>query len=274
MTEQAYTVLPHDSWGAATAGLVGEVTRMDTVFFTSLVDAAALEALRTQAGRRPEAKPSYTALVLKAISLALRSHPHMNRLVLGGWFRHRPVQLHEVHAVVAVERVLDGIDTVQAGLIRNTDARSLAEIQAELRRLASCSEGDDPRQRLFMRLVRWAPGFLCRCLIGMPRFGPGLWLKHRGGAFALTTVGKYGVDSVSAKWPWPLTFTFGEVKERPMAVNGQVDARQSFYLSMGFQRNLCNGAPAARFFKCIIELLEEGPKEWIDSPELSRPMIR
>lgn len=248
-----YEVLPFDRWASATGGFVYEVGRMDTVFFTSLVDASAIEGLREQ-WLAP--KPSYTAVVLKAISLALQEHPRLNRLVLGGGFRHRPIQLHEVDAVVAVERVRGDEDTVFAGVIRRTDRLPLSDIHAELRRLASSQEQDDPRLRFFMRLVRWAPGWLCRWICGLPRCSPGLWRTHRGGSIALTTVGKYGVDAISAKWPWPLTFTFGEVKERPLAVNGQVVARPGFFLSMGFDRRLCNGAPAARFFKRVIDLLE------------------
>jgi hypothetical protein len=35
-----------------------------------------------------------------------------------------------------------------------------------------------------------------------------------------------------------------------------VVARNSFFLSMGFDRRLCNGAPAARFFHEIARRLE------------------
>jgi pyruvate/2-oxoglutarate dehydrogenase complex dihydrolipoamide acyltransferase (E2) component len=250
-----FDVLAFDRWRSATDGLVGEVVRQDTVFFTSLVDASALDELRRGAILRGEPKPSYTALVIKAISLALKAHAEMNRLVLGGVFRHRPVQLHCVDAVVAVERVRGGEDTVYAGILRATDLKSSGRITWELRKLSSGEEAEDARLALFMRLVRRAPGWLCRLLVGLPRLGPKLWIEHRGGAFALTTVGKYGVDSICAKWPWPLTFTYGEVTRRPVVVGDAVVARNSFFLSMGFDRRLCNGAPAARFFHEIVRRL-------------------
>jgi len=253
--------LPFDRWRSATDGLVGEVVRQDTVFFTSLVDAAALDNLRREQVLAGGTKASYTALVVRAISLALHRHSEMNRLVLGGLFRHRPVQLAGVDAVVAVERVRGGEDTVFAGIVRASDLKSSGQISEELRRLSSEEEADDPRLALFMRLVRRAPGWLCRWLVGLPRFGPGLWIEHRGGAFALTTVGKYGVDSICAKWPWPLTFTYGEVKRRPVVAGDAVVARNSFHLSMGFDRRLCNGAPAARFFQEIVRRLERADLE-------------
>jgi pyruvate/2-oxoglutarate dehydrogenase complex dihydrolipoamide acyltransferase (E2) component len=251
-----YRTLPFDRWRSATDGLVGEVVRQDTVFFTSLVDAAALDNLRREQVLSGGTKASYTALVVRAISLALRRHPAMNRLVLGGLFRHRPVQLAGVDAVVAVERVRGGEDTVFAGIVRASDLKPSGQISEELRRLSSEEEAADPRLALFMRLVRRAPGWLCRLLVGLPRYGPRLWIQNRGGAFALTTVGKYGVDAICAKWPWPLTFTYGEVRKRPVVVGDAVAARNSFFLSMGFDRRLCNGAPAARFFQEIVRRLE------------------
>ncbi|MFH1023181.1 MAG: 2-oxo acid dehydrogenase subunit E2 [Planctomycetota bacterium] len=257
MNRKTHTVLSFDRWRSATDGIVREITQQDTVIFTSTVDASAMDEVRLVRAGHGRTKPSYTGLVIRAISLALRDHPGMNRLVLNGFFRHRPVQLHTVDAVVAVERVRGGEDTVYAGIIRDTDEKTSGEITDALRRLASEEESDDPRLKLFMRLVRWAPGFLCRWLVGAPRFGPKLWVENRGGAFALTTVGKYGVDAISAKWNWPLTFTYGEVKERPLVVDHELVVRNSFFLSMGFNRRLCNGAPAARFFHDIVKRLEE-----------------
>lgn len=250
---ESYRVLPLDRWTSAMAGFVGEVASMDTVTFTSLVDASALAEAREQV--KNGVKPTYTALVVKGISLALREHPALNRLVLGGLYRYRPVQLYPVDAVVAVER--DHGETVYATIVRDTDSTSAEEITAELRHMATCSDDKEPRLRMFRQLVRWLPGWLFRWLCGLPRWSPRMWRQHRGGAFALTTVGKYGVDAIQAKWPWPLTFTFGEVAKRPMVVNDQVLPRLSFYLTMSWHRQLCNGAPAARFFHTVCRFLEE-----------------
>ncbi len=262
--ERTHRILPKDRWRAATYGFIKEIVSADVVVFTSLVDAAELKGLRARCAERGYAKPSWTALVVKSISVALSRHPDLNRLLLGGPLRHRPVQLDEVHAVVAVERVRDGEDTVYAQILRNTDNKPIWTLSEELRRTSELEEQDDPRLKLFMNLVRKLPGPFARGLLSAPRWSPGQWLKHRGGSFALTTVGKYGVDSVFVKWPWPLSFTFGEVKERAMVVDGLVQARPSFFLSLAWNRELTNGAPAARFFNDIVQYLvraEVSPEE-------------
>lgn len=250
-----YQVLPLDRWRAATSGFVREIVRADVVVFTGLIDASALVGLRADCAQAGHGKPSWTALVVRAISVVLADHPEMNRLLLRGWFRHRPVQLSEVHAVVAVERVRNGEDTVYAQILRNTDRKSAWELTEEFRKTNASEESDDPRLQLFMKVIRRLPGPIARLILGMPKWTPGQWLQHRGGSFALTTVGKYGVDSVFVKWPWPLSFTFGEVKERPVVVDGVVVARTSFYFSLAWNREISNGAPVARFFNEIVQYL-------------------
>lgn len=250
-----YKILPFDKWRAVTFGFVREIVAADVVVFTALVDAAALEQCRDRFQRIGKAKPSWTAFVVKAISLGLRHHPAMNRLLLWGWFRHRPVQLERVDAVVAVERVRNGEDTVYAQILRDTDRQPVWAISEELAHASRMEEEEDPRLRLFMKLVRTIPSAIGRRILTLPRWSPRSWVKHRGGSFALTTVGKYGIESIFVKWPWPLSFTFGEVAVRPMVIGGSVEPRLSFYLSLAWNRELTNGAPAARFFSEIVQRL-------------------
>jgi pyruvate/2-oxoglutarate dehydrogenase complex dihydrolipoamide acyltransferase (E2) component len=250
-----FEVLAKDRWRAATSGFIKEIVSADVVVFTGLVDATELKALRDKCGKLGLDKPSWTALVVNSISYGLREHPALNRLLLGGLYRHRPVQLSQIHAVVAVERVREGEDTVYAQILRNTGQKHVWQITDELRQASAVDEDDDPRLELFMKLIRKLPGPVARWVLSSPRLSPKQWLEHRGGSFALTTVGKYGVDSVFVKWPWPLSFTFGEVKERPMSVDGNVESRLSFYFSLAWNREHSNGAPMARFFNDIVQHL-------------------
>ena len=72
----------------------------------------------------------------------------------------------------------------------------------------------------------------------------------------ISSPAKYGVDMMVGHWPWPVGFSFGLVKERPVAVDGQVLARPTMTLIMSFDRRLMAGAPAARFFNAVAQALE------------------
>ena len=67
---------------------------------------------------------------------------------------------------------------------------------------------------------------------------------------------KYGVDMLVGNWPWPIGFSFGLVKDRPMVVEGAVVVRPTMMLIMSFDRRLMAGGPAARFFNAVAQSLQ------------------
>jgi pyruvate/2-oxoglutarate dehydrogenase complex dihydrolipoamide acyltransferase (E2) component len=67
---------------------------------------------------------------------------------------------------------------------------------------------------------------------------------------------KYGIDQIVVDQIWPLTVSFGWVKERPYVVDGEVTARKTMPLFIIFDRRIMAGAPSARFFNRLAEILE------------------
>ena len=254
----AFHVLPRNPYFEVLGGLNFENAGDNKVCMISEVDLSSIERLRARGG----IKPTYTAWLAKAIALGLRKHPHANRFPLVLPFWRRIVQLHDVHVSVAVERDRPGMEqAVFVGTLRDTDNKALSEITSDLRALARATPENCPRWRTFNRLVETLPGFLARWIVSIPRWSASMWVEHRGGAAMISSPAKYGVDTMIGNWPWPLGFSFGLVKERPMVVNGQVVARPTMALTMSFDRRLMGGAPAARFFKCIVDILEHADVE-------------
>ncbi len=232
--------------------------RQDTVAFSKLVDLTSVEALRRserEAGRR---NSSYTAHVIKAISLTLRDHPEVNRVPFNRLFLRRLIQLREVHAVVGVERELLGEDIATPTVLRNADRLRVADISAELAVRARCDVSQDSTQMKFALLLRYLPGWLNERLIALPGKWPILWMKYNGGSFLLTSPAKYGVDAIFVKSLWPMTFSFGLVQERPVARGGHVEVRPTTTLTLNWHRHLATGAVMARFFGALTARLERG----------------
>jgi hypothetical protein len=110
---------------------------------------------------------------------------------------------------------------------------------------------------LAQSLIQKLPCRLARWIFSLPRWFPKMWVEHRGGAVMISSPAKYGVDVMVGAWPWPLGFSFGLVKERPVALAGAVAVRPTMMLTMSFDRRLMGGAPAARFFHTVCRFLEE-----------------
>lgn len=266
-----YEIEPRNRFLSAIASISDFELRRpgNTVIFLSEVDLTEVEEVRAKAATAGLRKPSYTAFVIKAVAFALREFPYANRrMTRWSLFGPRIQKFNRIDAAVLIERELPEAPMVAfVDMIRDADQASLTEITEQLHRLATSDETNNEQWRSFRTIIQRLPRYLAGWVLRLPVLFPSLWVRYRGGAFAVSSPAKYGVDVVTAMWPWPIGISFGLVKLRPMVVDRQVKPRPGFVLTLNFDRRLMAGAQAARFFKRITDLLEH--PETISAPELS-----
>ncbi len=229
------------------------------------IDATAMDCVRQKLLETHGVKPSYTALIIKAVSISLAEFPYANRAILGPFFFRRMIQFNNMDITIAMEKNVPQAEAVVlADTIRDVDSKSLNIITNELQSLSKADMADSSRWKLFFTLLSRVPVFLSMWILRSPQFLPVQWVKHRGGACFVNSPAKYGVDFVVADMIWPLTVMFGWVKERPIAIDGKVEVRKTTPLSIIFDRRIMAGAPAARFFNRLAEILENAEEELMD----------
>lgn len=227
------------------------------VTMVSEIDVTALEALRQSARRIGQRPPSFTSLVIKAAAVIMEKNPQANRAILGLPFFKKLYQFQNTDISVAVEKNLPGLPgQAFATPIKNTLGKSLDEITSELRDLAACDETTNKSYGLFLRILNKVPRPLSLWLINSPFWFPALWAKHKGCACWVNAPSKSGADLVMTTWPWPITFSFGVVKNRPMVVGDQLQVRLTMPVVMVFDRRIMGGGPAGRIFAQFKEILE------------------
>ncbi len=247
----------------AACKLVDEIVPRNYLHFLVELDASGMDRMRNLAKRENRMPPTYTAFVIKAVSTALLEHPHLNCMIQETPFEKRLVRLQEIIATVAVERIHEGLDMVFAAQLEDSARRSLTSLTRQLRSFAQVDINALPEYRRFHALIKWARWLptLVGWLFRLPSLSPKFWRAYRGGSFAVTSPAKYGgCDQVLPPWPWPLTFSFGQVKERPWVLAGRVVVRKTMRLTVTADRRLANGAPLARFSERVRGLLEN-PEE-------------
>jgi hypothetical protein len=237
-----------------------EIRPGHTVSFLAEVDLTEVERLRDRAstGR----KPSYTALVAKAVALAMKEFPYANRRVCRrAWLPFASPRLQAFlrqDVAVAVERDLPGSEsTAFIDILRDADRMDLIEMTEVLRAMATCDVATNKQWRDFSGLIAGLPGWLSALVIRLPWLAPSLWVKYRGGAVLISSPAKYGVDAVIGTWPHPVGISFGLVRLRPVVVHEEIVARPTFHLTLNFDRRVMAGAQSARFFKRITDILED-----------------
>src|SRR4249919_3341030 len=107
-----------------------EVDFSQTVSLISEVDLSEIEKLRDKLGAE---RPSYTALVVKALALALRDFPYANQRIVRGRFfpllSSRIQKFHHSDIAVATERDLPGVTNVASiDILRSAEDLSLSAI--------------------------------------------------------------------------------------------------------------------------------------------------
>ena len=262
---RGFVIEPSNKFFEANRAIVDREMRPGrTVSFLGEVDLTEVQALRSRLAL--DVKPSYTALVVKAVALALRDCPYANRRVCRPrpwpFGRDRLQRFDGRDVAVAMERDIPGAEaTAFIDVIRDADVAPLAEVTRSLRELATADITNNRQWREFSGLITRLPSWLATTLIRLPLSFPKLWVKYRGGAVLVSSPAKYGVDAILGTWPHPLGVSFGLVKLRPVVVRGVVEPRPTFYLTLNFDRRVMAGAQAARFFRRIVERLERAETE-------------
>lgn len=242
----------HTSWAMNKALIPAYMVTM-----VSEVDATVMDQMRSLAKAKGLSVPSFTSLVIKAAALTMKKNPQANRAILGLPFFKKLYQFKNTDISVAVEKSLPNLPgQAYASVVNNTFGKSLEKITQELQDLAVCDETNNKSYRLFMRILKYVPYPFSLLLINAPYWIPSLWPKYRGCACWVNAPSKAGADLVMTTWPWPITFSFGLVKKRPVVVGNELKVRLTMPVVMVFDRRIMGGGPAGRIFAQFKEILE------------------
>ncbi len=195
--------------------------------------------------------------------------------------RKKLVMFDDVDVGLPVEREIGGKRTPIGYVIRGANRKTFLEIHQEIRtvqtRPASPSRGmprwfqaglllPAPLSTLFVALIRAAI-----------RQDPTLTVAL-GGTVGVTSIGMFGKGRSSG---WGLTppmhsvfLIVGSITRKPAVVDDRIEPREILNLTIGFNHDVVDGAPAARFVQHLVKLIESGDgvigMEMIDSQRLDR----
>jgi len=156
-----------------------------------------------------------------------------------------------------VEREVDGERIGVPHVIRAANQRTVRSIHDEIRRVQA-DTADRPETEI-ARLARRLPGFVRRQIWRLPQWFPSRW-KDLAGTVAVTSVGMYGTGNGWAISPtnYTLQLTVGGIGTKPRLIDGELQSREFLSLTVTFDHDVVDGAPATRFVQCFGEYMEAG----------------
>jgi pyruvate/2-oxoglutarate dehydrogenase complex dihydrolipoamide acyltransferase (E2) component len=199
---------------------------------------------------------SLTAYVVICLAHAIAAYPNLNAFRKG----KQLIVLDDVTISVLVEREIDG-ELVPENLgIQAAQTKTHRQINDEIR-AAQQHEPNGLGDFSGFTWVRFIPGFLFRTFVRLA--SRNIQMMKRYGAVGVTAVGMFCPKN-QATWLVPLVggatvgVAVGGIVERCRLKDGEIESREHLCLTVTFNHDIVDGAPAARFLKRFSELLTSG----------------
>jgi pyruvate/2-oxoglutarate dehydrogenase complex dihydrolipoamide acyltransferase (E2) component len=199
-------------------------------------------------------KLSFTAFIVASLGRAIAANPRVQ--AYRDW-RGRLVVFHDVDVVTMIEPRSGAVAIPH--IIRGTNRRTAADISAEIRAIQARPASSEQQNRL-VALAPRLPRFVRMLFFWAVKKSPQRF-KELEGTVVVTSVGMFGSGG-----GWGIGFlpthtlgvTVGGIVQKPGVHEGQVAVREYLQLTVSFDHDIVDGAPAARFTKRLVELLETG----------------
>lgn len=195
---------------------------------------------------------SFTAFITACLGRAIDLNKHMHAYRAWG---ERLIIFDEVDVNTMFEVEMKGRKIIRPHILRAVNKKTLRNLHAEIRAFqAGHASG---REGQFIGWFVLLPGFI-RHLFFEILFSNPHWLKELNGTVSLTSIGMFGNGG---GWGIPvsnhtLQITLGGIIERPALINGQLMNREHLCVTVSFDHDVVDGAPAARFVQRLKELIE------------------
>ncbi len=199
---------------------------------------------------------SSTAFIIACVAKAVEEHKAVQAYRKGS---KRLILFEDVDVYTPIERNVAGQKQILPSIIRAANRKTLREIHQEIRaaQVQDVAQAWDGFKAIHWPWLLLLPVF--RVILWMGERSPQLWKKYRG-TVGITAVGMFGKG---AGWGIPLPshalwVTVGGIGEKPGVVDGHIAIRDYLSLTISFDHETIDGAPAARFTQRLKELIESG----------------
>ena len=179
--------------------------------------------------------------------------------------RKQLVMFDNVDVGLPVEREIGGKRTPIGYVIRNANHKTFLEIHKEIRAVQAEPAPPGRGMPRWLQFGLLLPIPLSTLFVGLLRaairWDPTITVAQAG-TVGVTSVGMFGKGHSSG---WGLTppmhslfLIVGGISRKPVVVDDRIEPREILNLTIGFNHDVVDGGPAARFVQRLLELIESG----------------
>lgn len=208
---------------------------------------------------KTEEKLSLTAYIVTCLSNVIKDYPQFNSFTRG----RKLILLDDITISVLIEREIAGENVPEPIGIKQAQEKTYLQINKEIRE-AKKEKTDILGSLSGQTWIRLIPSFLLRLFIRIA--DKNIHMAKKYGKIAVTAVGMYSKEPI---WFIPhgtatVLITVGSIGKKVVELDNQFVSREYLCLTVSFDHDIVDGAPASRFMNQLIETIKSGQSIQID----------
>jgi pyruvate/2-oxoglutarate dehydrogenase complex dihydrolipoamide acyltransferase (E2) component len=198
-------------------------------------------------------KLSLTGYVVSCLARTMSEFSQFNSFRKG----NKLIILDDLTISVLFEREIGGENVPEPVGIQDANQKNYRQINDEIR-AAQEKKVEHLGAATDIAWVRFIPVFLLKTFVRLAAKNIGMQMRY--GVVAVTAIGMFGAESL---WLVPLTnatvtTAIGSISKRPVLIDGNLEEHEFLSLTISFDHDIVDGAPAARFTRRFSELISSG----------------
>ncbi|MFW5756483.1 MAG: 2-oxo acid dehydrogenase subunit E2 [Tangfeifania sp.] len=252
---ETYTTKPFPRIRKATIGVLRAARNKNMIH--TMVEFDISKARESIRKLRRETKNYYslTGYIIFCVARVVEENKHIHAC------RNRKNQMvlfDDVDVSTTVERTIEGNKEVIAKIIRAANRKTAHRISEELKE-EKAGDAESAEVYRSIRLFLSIPGFIRQFIFRILDKSPRL-MKRRAGTVMVTSANMAGKG---AGWGIPiathtLNVTIGGIVDRPVWKDNKPENREHICLTLSFDHDIVDGAPASRFIRHLKKQIESG----------------
>ena len=258
MKERAgYQVIPYPKYRQFSAAAYRSVSRKPMIHGLIEVDVTRARAVLREHRARTGETLSFTAFLAICLAKAIDEHKTVHAFRQG---RKRLILFDDVDVFTDIERDVNGQKAIVPYILRAANRKTFRMAHQEIRAAQKTDAGHVLKrvQPLSLPVALFRPFLWAFGRVARSR--PQVW-KGTMGTVELSAVGMFGTGSgwgIPNSSPTALFVTVGGIGKKQAIVDGRTTSHEYLCLTLSFDHNVVDGAPAARFTQRLKELIESG----------------
>lgn len=228
-------------------------SKRHSVFGLLEVDVTDARCILREFKERTGESISFTAFIATCLGKAVEEHKMVH--AYRDW-RNRLILFDDVDVNMVVEIEMEGRKVTLPHFVRAANKRSIMDIHQNIRKKQKQPEKSREFGAMwFARLPAFVRDIFYCFVFRNPQ-----WLKKTFCTVGITAVGMFGKGG---GWAVPfnvhtLDVALGGISEKPGVVDGRIEIREYLCVTLMFDHDMVDGAPATRFASRFKDLIESG----------------